>query len=69
MNVIMVLDDGETYSPARGCQVTIVSDTDPDVIFDQLDREEDESLFFIHDGPLGVIIELTELGRQCVRVI
>lgn len=67
--VVMVLDDGETYSGIRGCMATLVDDTDAETIERQLDEESDKALFFIHNGPFGVMIELTELGQQRVSVI
>ena len=67
--VVMVLDDGETYSGISGCMATVVDDTDVDDIERQVYEDQDKPLFFIHNGPLGVILELTELGKQRVTVI
>ena len=66
---VMVLDDNETYSGLRGCYATLVAADDPEDIERAIDEEQDQALFFIHDTHLGIIIELTDLGRQRVRVI
>ncbi|MGW8177991.1 MAG: hypothetical protein ACWGQW_04255 [bacterium] len=72
MATITVLNDGETYTDARGCMVTEVPDelleSDFPTVEEFLDADEDEPLFFIHDFYGQTVIELTELGRQRVII-
>ena len=69
MTTLMVLNDGETYTDARGCWLTTVpDDLEMEDIEEALDADEDEPLFFIHDFYGQTVIELTELGRQKVIV-
>ena len=68
--IVMVLDDGETYSGIRGCMATIVDDDDVEDIERQIEDDEDRPLFFIHTDPSGmIVIQLTTIGKQRVRVI
>ena len=70
MATIMVLNDYETYTDARGCSLTVVPDEviDEDRVEEVLENEEDEALFFVHDFYGQTVIELTELGRQKVII-
>ena len=70
MATLMVLNDGETYTSARGCMLTEVPDevADAGEVEEVLYHEEDQALFFVHDFYGQTVIELTELGRQKVII-
>lgn len=66
----MVLNDGETYTSVGGCSITQLRDEffDNDTVEHGLYEEADEPLAFIHKFHDGVVIELTERGKQKVIV-